>query len=52
VKKEAKALKQVEKTKYVQRSAVKKIVAAWIITVPAAALVSALIFYIIKGIMV
>jgi len=51
LKKESKALKRVAKTKYVQRSAVKKIVAAWIITVPAAALVSALIFYIIKGMM-
>jgi len=51
LKKESKALKRVAKTKYVQRSAVKKIVAAWIITVPAAAVVSALIFYIIKGMM-
>ncbi|WP_456432525.1 inorganic phosphate transporter [Nitratifractor sp.] len=51
VKKGSKALKNVEKTKYVQRSAVKKIVAAWVITVPAAAVVSALIFYIIKGAM-
>jgi PiT family inorganic phosphate transporter len=51
LKKESKALKRVAKTKYVQRSAVKKIVAAWIITVPAAAVVSALIFYIIKGAM-
>jgi PiT family inorganic phosphate transporter len=51
LKKESKALKRVAKTKYVQRSAVKKIVAAWIITVPAAASVSALIFYIIKGMM-
>ena len=48
---ETKALKRVYKTRYVQRSAVNKIVAAWIITVPAAAIVSALIFYIIKGIM-
>ncbi|WP_457595277.1 inorganic phosphate transporter [Hydrogenimonas sp.] len=52
VKKENKALKTVYKTKYVQRNAVKKIVAAWVITVPAAALLSAIIFYIIKGIMV
>ena len=51
LKKEAKALKRVYKTQYVKRSAVKKIVAAWIITVPAAGVVSALIFYIIKGIM-
>ncbi|BBG66186.1 probable low-affinity inorganic phosphate transporter [Hydrogenimonas sp.] len=52
VKKESKALKSVYKTKYVQRNALKKIIAAWIITVPAAALLSAIIFYIIKGIMV
>jgi PiT family inorganic phosphate transporter len=51
LKKESKALKRVYKTKYVKRSAVKKIVAAWIVTVPAAAVVSALIFYIIKGVM-
>ncbi len=52
LKKESKALKNVYNTKYVQRSAVKKIVAAWIITVPAAAAVAAIIFYVIKGIMV
>ena len=52
VKKESKALKNVYKTKYVQRTAVQKIVAAWIITVPAAAVLSAIIFYIIKGMMV
>jgi PiT family inorganic phosphate transporter len=51
LKKESKALKRVYKTKYVKRSAVKKIVAAWVVTVPAAAVVSALIFYIIKGMM-
>ena len=52
IKKESKTLKSVYKTKYVQRNAVKKIVAAWIITVPAAAVLSAIIFYVIKGIMV
>jgi len=52
IKKENKALKNVYKTKYVQRNAVKKIVAAWIITVPAAALLSAIIFFVIKGIMI
>lgn len=51
LKKESKALKRVYKTKYVKRSAVNKIIAAWLITVPAAAVVSALIFYIIKGVM-
>jgi PiT family inorganic phosphate transporter len=51
IKKESKALKNVYKTKYVQRAAVKKIVAAWIVTVPAAGVVAAIIFYVIKGIM-
>ncbi|RUM61523.1 MAG: inorganic phosphate transporter [Sulfurimonas sp.] len=44
-----KHLKNAEKVKYVKRDAVKKIIAAWIITVPAAALLSALIFFVIKG---
>jgi PiT family inorganic phosphate transporter len=38
--------------KYVKRDAIKKIVAAWIITVPAAACLSAAVFFMIKGIMV
>jgi len=37
--------------KYVKRAAVKKIIAAWIITVPAAATLSAIVFFTIKGIM-
>ncbi|RUM64833.1 MAG: inorganic phosphate transporter [Sulfurospirillum sp.] len=49
LKNDKKALKTVLKTKYVKRDAVKKIVAAWIITVPAAAVISALVFYMIKG---
>ncbi len=49
---ETKALKRVYKTRYVQRSAVNKIIAAWVITVPAAGIMSALIFYIIKGAMI
>ncbi|BDY13798.1 inorganic phosphate transporter [Hydrogenimonas cancrithermarum] len=52
IKKENKALKTVYKTKYVQRNALKKIVAAWVVTVPAAAVLSAIIFFVIKGIMV
>jgi PiT family inorganic phosphate transporter len=46
-----KALKSVEKTKYVKRDAVKKIIAAWLITVPAAAVLSAAIYFMIRGIM-
>ncbi len=45
-----KELKSVKKTKYVKRDAVKKIVAAWVITVPAAAVLSALVYYMIRGI--
>ena len=47
-----KAIKNVEKTEYVKRDAVKKIIAAWIITVPAAGLLAALIFYIMRGMLV
>ncbi len=50
IKKDKKALKTATKIKYVKRDAVKKIIAAWIITVPAAAVMSAMIFYMIKGI--
>lgn len=45
-----KRIKSVEKVKYVKRDAVKKIIAAWIITVPASAVLSAAIFFMIKGI--
>lgn len=51
VKEEKKDFKSAKKIKYVKRDAVKKIIAAWIITVPAAAMLSAGIFFMIKGIM-
>jgi PiT family inorganic phosphate transporter len=51
VKLEKKDIKTARRAKYVKRDAVKKIVAAWIITVPAAATLSAAIFFMIKGIM-
>ncbi|MBT5933895.1 inorganic phosphate transporter [Sulfurimonas sp.] len=47
-----KHIKQTKKVEYVKRDAVKKIIAAWIITVPAAATLSAILFYMIRGIMV
>ena len=47
-----KKLKTAKKKKYVKRDAVKKIIAAWVITVPAAATLSALIYFIIRGISV
>ncbi|MFV7789364.1 inorganic phosphate transporter [Aliarcobacter lanthieri] len=50
VKQEKKDFKEAKGTKYVKRDAVKKIVAAWVITVPASALLAAGIFYMIKGI--
>jgi len=50
LKESKKHLKTAKKVQYVKRDAVKKIIAAWIITVPAAATISAAIFFMIKGI--
>lgn len=50
IKEAKKQLKSAEKVKYVKRDAVKKIIAAWVITVPAAAVLSAAIFFMIRGI--
>jgi len=46
-----KSLKSAEKVQYVKRDAVKKIIAAWVITVPAAATLSAMIYFMIRGIL-
>jgi PiT family inorganic phosphate transporter len=51
VRMEKKEYKGAKKIKYVKRDAVKKIIAAWIITVPASAVLSAAVFFMIKGIM-
>lgn len=51
-KKKVKSLKRSLRENYVKRGMVKKIVAAWVITVPAAAALSAIIFYILKGVAV
>ena len=48
---EKKHLKRAKKAKYVHRVAVMKIIAAWIITVPAAAIIAAIVYNIIKSIM-
>jgi PiT family inorganic phosphate transporter len=48
-KKKVKSIKRSLRENYVKRGMVKKIVAAWVITVPAAAVLSAIIFYILKG---
>ncbi len=50
IKEAKKNLKNAQKVQYVRRDAVKKIIAAWVITVPAAAVLSALIYFMIRGI--
>ena len=50
IKEVKKDLKNAQKVKYVKRDAIKKIIAAWIITVPAAAVLSAAIYFMIRGI--
>jgi len=52
IKETKKQLKSAEKVKYVKRDAVKKIIAAWVITVPAAAVLSAAIYFMIRGMLV
>jgi len=52
IKETKKHIKQTKKVEYVKRDAIKKIIAAWVITVPAAATLSAILFYMIKGIMI
>jgi PiT family inorganic phosphate transporter len=52
IKKTKKSIKSAQKTKYVKRDAVKKIIAAWLITVPAAGTIAAIIFFIIRGMLV
>ncbi|QOG12308.1 inorganic phosphate transporter [Arcobacter sp. FWKO B] len=51
VKSDKKEFKSAKNVQLVKRDAVKKIIAAWLITVPAASLLSAGIFFMIKGIM-
>ena len=50
-KKERKALKKLYRTELVKRSAVLRIIAAWIITVPVSGLLAAMLFYTIRGMM-
>jgi PiT family inorganic phosphate transporter len=52
IKSTKKHMKKTKKVEYVKRDAVKKIIAAWLITVPAAAILSALLYFMIKGIMI
>ncbi len=46
-----KSIKNAKKVEFVKRDAIKKIITAWVVTVPAAAILAALLFYMIKGIM-
>ena len=48
---ERKQLRRLFKQVLVKRAAINKIVAAWIITVPASALLAAMLFYMIRGIL-
>ncbi|WP_439517283.1 inorganic phosphate transporter [Hydrogenophaga sp.] len=50
-KKEQKALKKAYKKEIVKRSAVMRIVAAWIVTVPATAVLAALLFFIVRAVL-
>ncbi len=52
IKMNKKTIKQAKKVQYVKRDAVKKIIAAWLITVPAAAVLAGGLFFMIKGIMI
>lgn len=50
-KKERKGLKKVYRQELVKRSIMLKVVAAWVITVPATALIAAMLFFTIRGFM-
>jgi PiT family inorganic phosphate transporter len=50
-KKERKNLKKIYRTELVKRAALMKIVAAWLITVPASGLLAALFYFTIRGMM-
>ncbi|RZI78817.1 MAG: inorganic phosphate transporter [Rubrivivax sp.] len=50
-KKEQKALKKAYKKEIVKRSTVMRIVAAWIVTVPATAVLAALLFFVVRAVL-
>ena len=52
IKSTKKHIKMVKKVKYVKRDAIKKIIAAWLITVPVTAVLASILFFMIRGIMV
>ncbi|MGE4395881.1 MAG: inorganic phosphate transporter [Sulfurimonas sp.] len=51
IKSTKKSIKKAKKIQYVRRDAIKKIVAAWLITVPATAVLAGMLFFTIRGIM-
>ncbi|WP_373036602.1 inorganic phosphate transporter [Sulfurimonas sp.] len=51
IKSAKKSIKRSKKVEFVKRDAIKKIITAWIVTVPAAAVLAAVLFFMIKGIM-
>ncbi len=52
IKSTRKNIKKAKKVQYVRRDAIKKIVAAWLITVPVAAVLAGILYFTIKGIMI
>src|SRR5690606_7857864 len=50
-KKERRAMKKVYKKEIVKRSVVMRIVAAWIITVPATAVLAAILFHVVRAVL-
>ena len=52
IKEAKKSIKQAKKVEFVKRDAIKKIIAAWLITVPVAGVIAAALFFMIKGIMI
>ena len=48
---EARIVEKLQRKRYVKRDAFRKIIAAWIITVPVAAILSACIYFMIRGMM-
>ncbi len=50
IKEAKKEIKTAKKVQYVKRDTLKKIITAWVITVPIAAVLSAMVFFMIKGI--
>lgn len=52
IKSTKKNIKKAKKVQFVRRDAIKKIVTAWLITVPVAAVLAGVLFFTIKGIMI